>query len=205
MTTSSSARVLAVDRSLPLVCVLLLEAGLEGGTDVNSDSDDYAVPTFHGRATEDPATSWQFFVRHYEDIAQQERDPKYVAEQDGVFYPRAATVGGCTAHVMITVYPHDADWDDIAASTGDETWRSDAMRKYFERLEACGYRRVPWKLPTHPFLAALVVRIPWLRERYRNSGRHGFGDGCAHHLPTSCSPCATSRCCGCCSGHPSAH
>ena len=39
--------------------VLLLEAGLEGGTDVNSDSADYAVPAFHGRASEDPATSWQ--------------------------------------------------------------------------------------------------------------------------------------------------
>jgi choline dehydrogenase len=157
--------------------VLLLEAGLEGGTDgsSNSDSDDYAVPAFHGRASEDPATSWQFFVRHYEDTAAQQRDPKYVAARDGIFYPRAAAVGGCTAHnAMITVYPHDMDWDDIVASTGDETWRSDAMRKYFERLEACSYRRPPWKRPTVPFLAALVARIPWLRDRYRNSGRHGF-------------------------------
>jgi choline dehydrogenase len=155
--------------------VLLLEAGLEGGPDDNSDSDDYAVPAFHGRASEDPATSWQFFVRHYEDDAQQKRDPKYVAEQDGVFYPRAAAVGGCTAHhAMITVYPHDADWDGIAISTGDQTWRSDAMRKYFERIETCSYRRLPWKLPASPFLAALVSSIPWLRDRYRDSGRHGF-------------------------------
>jgi choline dehydrogenase len=158
--------------------VLLLEAGTEGGAerDSGSDSDDYAVPAFHGRATEDPATSWQFFVRHYEDTSQQERDPKYVRDQDGVFYPRAAAVGGCTAHnAMITVYPHDADWDGIAALTGDESWRSDAMRGYFERLEACSYRKPPWMRPANRFLAVLVARVPWLRERYLNGGRHGFG------------------------------
>lgn len=158
--------------------VLLLEAGIEGGTDGDSrsDSDDYAVPAFHGRASEDPATSWQFFVRHYEDTAQQERDNKYVATRDGVFYPRAAAVGGCTAHnAMITVYPHDADWDDIAALTGDESWRSDVMRDYFERLEACGYRKAPWMRPANQLLAALADRVPWLHDRYRNGGRHGFG------------------------------
>lgn len=158
--------------------VLLLEAGIEGGADrsSSSDSDDYAVPAFHGRATEDPAMSWQFFVRHYEDTAQQERDDKYVADQDGVFYPRAAAVGGCTAHnAMITVYPHDADWDGIATLTGDESWRSDAMRNYFERLEACSYRKPPWRRPANRLLAALVTRVPWLRDRYLNRGRHGFG------------------------------
>ncbi len=144
--------------------VLLLEAGIEGGTDGDSrsDSDDYAVPAFHGRASEDPATSWQFFVRHYEDTAQQECDNKYVATRDGVFYPRAAAVGGCTAHnAMITVHPHDADWDDIAALTGDESWRSDVMRDYFERLEACGYRKAPWmRRPQKPLTVLKTLTDP---------------------------------------------
>ena len=44
---------------------------------------------------------------------------------DGVYYPRAGTLGGCTAHnAMIFVYPHNADWDDIARLTGDASWSS---------------------------------------------------------------------------------
>ena len=55
----------------------------------------------------------------------QQRDPKYrdtFDEQtvDGVLYPRAGTLGGCTAHnAMILVYPHNADWNQIADLTGD--------------------------------------------------------------------------------------
>ena len=63
--------------------VLVLEAGLD------PEDDDYRVPAFHGRATEDPAMSWAFYVRHFEDIEQQRRDPKYVPKHDGVFYPGA--------------------------------------------------------------------------------------------------------------------
>ena len=101
--------------------VLLLEAGLD------AEDDDYRVPAFHGRASEHPGMSWPFYVRHFDDTAQQERDEKYVPEQDGVLYPRSGTLGGCTAHnAMITVYPHDADWDGIAAATGDASWRVDA-------------------------------------------------------------------------------
>jgi choline dehydrogenase-like flavoprotein len=85
-------------------------------------------------------------VRHYADQAMQERDPKYVRDYrgervDGVLYPRASTLGGCTAHnAMILVYPHNADWDGIAALTGDPSWSAPAMRGYFERLENCRYR-----------------------------------------------------------------
>ena len=58
----------------------------------------------------------------------QRRDPKYRSEcdgqpVDGVLYPRAGTLGGCTAHnAMILVCPHDADWDQIADETGDPSW-----------------------------------------------------------------------------------
>ncbi len=130
--------------------VLLLEAGgdprlMTGGNEaqpgLNRLPDDYNVPAFHGFASENDAMRWDFFVRHYADDAQQRRDPKYVAAQDGVLYPRAGTLGGCTAHnAMITVYPHNADWDAIADLTGDASWRADAMRGYFERLENCQHR-----------------------------------------------------------------
>ncbi|AGB23019.1 choline dehydrogenase-like flavoprotein [Mycobacterium sp. JS623] len=154
--------------------VLLLEAGAEGLAD--HDSDDYAVPAFHGRATEDPATSWQYFVRHYANRKQQERDSKFVAARDGVFYPRAAALGGCTAHnAMITIYPHAEDWNEIYELTGDESWRAENMRTYFERLEDCGYRWRPWRLPANRLLAALATHLPLLNHRFRNDARHGFG------------------------------
>jgi choline dehydrogenase len=154
--------------------VLLLEAGAEGAS--GPDSDEYAVPAFNALASEDPATSWEFFVRHYEDLKQQERDEKYVAAQGGVFYPRAATLGGCTAHnAMITVYPHAEDWDRIAALTGDQSWAAENMRTYFERLEDCGYRCRPWRLPSNPVLAALATHLPLVSARFKNEARHGFG------------------------------
>src|SRR5438270_13666902 len=115
--------------------VLLLEAGGDSG------NFHYQVPCFHGLASEDPAYSWDFFVRHYEDDGRQQLDPKYDPTRDGVFYPRAGTLGGCTAHnAMITVYPYDSDWDRIAEATGDASWSSTRMRGYFERLESCRYR-----------------------------------------------------------------
>ena len=114
--------------------VLLLEAG---GDD---DSYDYDVPAFHARASEDDRYAWNFFVRHYADDARQRRDPKFRAAENGVLYPRCATLGGCTAHnAMILLYPHNSDWDNIAAITGDASWSSDNMHRYFTRLERCEY------------------------------------------------------------------
>ncbi|MDY7094512.1 MAG: GMC family oxidoreductase N-terminal domain-containing protein [Acidobacteriota bacterium] len=134
--------------------VLVLEAG---GSDENLN---YQVPAFHPNASEDEATSWEFFVRHYEDLAQQKKDWKFTESEDGVFYPRAATIGGCTAHnAMILVYPSNGDWDRIAEATGDRSWRGSRMRKYFQRLEDCRYRPV-WR---------------WLHKLLRfDLTRHGF-------------------------------
>ena len=161
--------------------VLLLEAGTDGATE--PDSDDYAVPAFHGRVAEDPAMSWQFFVRHYASGFQQARDQKYVRKRDGVFYPRAAALGGCTAHnAMITVYPHDEDWDAIAAHTGDNSWRAEKMRGYFERLEACEYLPRPWPFPRIRLLRAVAARLPFISSRFTNSARHGFGGWLATSL-----------------------
>jgi len=135
--------------------VLLLEAGgdprtMVGSTPntpgVNTLPDDYDVPAFHAMATENDAMRWDFFVRHYADQAKQARDPKYrekVGDKtvDGVLYPRAAALGGCTAHsAMIFLYPHNADWNELADLTGDPSWRAEKMRSYFERIERCAHR-----------------------------------------------------------------
>ena len=135
--------------------VVLLEAGgdphqLSGGDPLapqeNRLPDDYDVPGFHPFASENDAISWHFFVRHYPDLAQRRRDPAYRAEWegrpvDGVLYPRASCLGGCTAHnALILVAPPDADWDAIAEATGDRSWRAANMARYFARLENCRHR-----------------------------------------------------------------
>jgi choline dehydrogenase-like flavoprotein len=135
--------------------VVLLEAGgdpraLRGGDPEHARENrlpcDYDVPAFHTFASENEAMKWDFFVRHYADDALQRRDPKYHATYngenvDGVLYPRAGTLGGCTAHnAMILIYPHNEDWDYIARLTGDASWKASAMRRYFERIENCRHR-----------------------------------------------------------------
>jgi choline dehydrogenase len=123
--------------------VLLLEAGGDPLWDDNGREKErytYSVPALHPRSTEDNDLRWSFFVRHYSDQQQQERDSKYDKENQGILYPRAGTLGGCTAHnAMILVYPHNSDWDRLADITGDLSWSSDNMRQYFERLEKCQY------------------------------------------------------------------
>lgn len=153
--------------------VVLLEAG--GDPKCASESDagshgtsrlpwDYDVPCFHAFATENDAMKWDFFVRHYSNDEQQRSDPKYREwwngqRVDGVLYPRTGTLGGCTAHnAMIMVYPHDADWDNIATLTGDASWQSSHMRSYFQKLENCHHRPV----------------YRWLAKRGINPTRHGF-------------------------------
>ncbi|HYH73398.1 MAG TPA: hypothetical protein VD764_09270, partial [Nocardioides sp.] len=154
--------------------VLLLEAGPD------HEDDDYRVPAFHGRASEHPGMSWPFFVRHYDDQTQQERDEKYTPDHEGVLYPRSGVLGGCTAHnAMITIYPHDADWDGIAELTGDPSWRASEMRRWFERVEACAYKPRPRMLPRHPWLARVLAALPFVSDKYVNRSRHGF-DGWLH-------------------------
>jgi choline dehydrogenase-like flavoprotein len=118
--------------------VLVLEAG---GDPPSSGSANYDVPAFHPFATEDPAMRWDFFVRHYADLRQQTRDPNFRSDHDGVWYPRAGALGGCTAHnAMIFVYPSNSDWDYIADLTGDRSWRSSEMWAYVQRIENCRYK-----------------------------------------------------------------
>lgn len=153
--------------------VVLLEAGgdprqLKGGDPVQPNCNrlpqDYDVPAFHGFASENEAMKWDFFVRHYTDDNIQKLDPNYIQESqgrqvDGVLYPRAGTLGGCTAHnAQILIYPHNSDWDNIADLTRDPSWRHEKMHAYFERLENCNHR------PAHRWLSKLGL----------NPTRHGW-------------------------------
>jgi len=130
---------LAANLALAGFRVLLLEAGGD------EEPISYQVPVFHADSSEDDDLRWSFYVRHYANDQRQRRDTKYVANadgarRDGILYPRAGTLGGCTAHnAMIMMYPHNNDWDDIATLTGDASWESGKMRAFFEKLERCEY------------------------------------------------------------------
>jgi choline dehydrogenase len=127
--------------------VLLLEAGGDSCAESDLGRYMYDVPIFNGLCTEYKECAWDYYVRHYADTAQQKLDTKFVEKEDGIWYPRAGTLGGCTAHnAMITVVPQDRDWDYIAQITKDDSWAGKKMRGYFERLENCQYVARPGTL-----------------------------------------------------------
>ena len=103
---------------------------------------------------------------------------------DGVLYPRAGTLGGCTAHnAMILVYPHNADWNQLADLTGDPSWRAEHMRAYFERLERCEHRpderaREPTRVRTRAATAGRAGCRPRSADaaRRRSGTRPADGD-----------------------------
>ncbi|KAK2047247.1 GMC oxidoreductase [Colletotrichum somersetense] len=135
---------------------LLIEAGDDQGANEN-----YTVPAYQAKSTEDDSMAWDFFVRHYADEERQARDfktsyetpgggeytglqPPPGSKMKGTLYPRSATLGGCTAHnALIAVYPHRSDFDYIARLTGDQSWSADNMRNYFVRMENNRYLLLP--------------------------------------------------------------
>ncbi|MGA8714843.1 MAG: GMC family oxidoreductase [Roseiarcus sp.] len=128
------------------VSVLVLEAGADpAALKAEGLPQDYDVPAFHPFASENKAMAWNFMVHDFGDDAERRRRP----EDDpppGLLYPRASTLGGCTAHnAMILMAPQDSDWNAIADLTRDPTWRAEAMRRYFQRIEDCRYRPL-WRL-----------------------------------------------------------
>ncbi|KAI8685243.1 GMC-OxRdtase-N domain-containing protein [Fusarium keratoplasticum] len=159
--------------------VLLLEAGEDQGSNLNQQ-----VPAFHLKSTEDETMRWDYFVKHYDDGQHAQRDSKMTWETPmgtlhvgpnppsgskpkGILYPRAGTLGGCTAHnAMITIYPHESDWSNIADLTGDTSWNPINMRQYFERLERCEYR--PNSDPGHGFTGWLGTSLADLNLALRD-------------------------------------
>src|SRR5262245_6258553 len=155
--------------------VLVLEAG---GAD---EPIEYKIPAFHAFASEHPDLSWNFYVAHYGDGIRQKgseknfvrdretgamRHPLLLPEQNGILYPRAGTLGGCTAHhAMVFIAPHNSDWSDIRKLTGDWSWSPWPMRCHFRRLENCRY----------------AAKRPW--SRWFNWARHGFDGWLPASLP----------------------
>ncbi len=162
--------------------VLVLEMGPEKpnipeGSRVESTK----VPLLHTETTEDPRHSLKYFVKHFETDPEGSLDPKvhrpkdgekdpdtgkpYGPDDRGIFYPRAQGLGGCTIHnAMITVCGPSEDWDEIAEATGDESWRGERMRAYFERLENCHYNK--------PTLWGKIKKLFGCKDAWDN-GRHG--------------------------------
>lgn len=132
--------------------VLLLDAGSDQG-----DAYQYQVPALQLQSTEYGPMKWDYFVNHYQNSTRAQRDSKYTWETPsgelhvgtgapegskglGILYPRSGTLGGCSAHnALITMYPHDSDWEYIQTLTGDASWAPDNMRKYFQKLEHNDY------------------------------------------------------------------
>lgn len=107
------------------------------------------IPAMHPKASEDPDMSWEFFVKHFGNSPDNLKDEKYQkGKRQGIFYPRAAAIGGCAAHnAMITMYNDNSDWayiQTLAATYGDygkaKSWDPDNMRSFFELLEKNRYK-----------------------------------------------------------------
>src|SRR5205085_7824788 len=81
---------LAANLALRGFRVCLIEAGSD------PESYKYRVPSFHPLSAEEKEMAWNFYVHHYDK--DEKRDKKYREEDGGVLYPRAGTLGGCTAH-----------------------------------------------------------------------------------------------------------
>ncbi|KAI0798770.1 hypothetical protein GGR55DRAFT_672091 [Xylaria sp. FL0064] len=153
--------------------VLLIDAGGDSG-----EATKEVVPGLHFLASEFDETSWSFFVNHYDEIGQQRKDSKMIytlpdgtqyrglsppagAEPLGILYPRAGTLGGCSRHnAMITMYPFDQDWDDIATLTGDDSWAAKNMRQYFEKIEKNEY--LPTSVIGHGYNGWLTTSVTYL-------------------------------------------
>jgi choline dehydrogenase len=166
--------------------VLLLEAGGDPCSEGEKGRFMYEVPIFHGLSTEYDDCKWDYYVRHYTDDGLQAKDPKKVPRdgKDTIWYPRAGTLGGCTAHnAMITVIPQDSDWHNIANITGDDSWRPERMRAYFTRLERCRY--VPNPASVEGEFQTAISTLAKLLHGDHDWRREASGHGFAGWLPTS--------------------
>lgn len=113
--------------------VLLIEAGGEKNNAMSS------TPAFSTVASEDPLLNWTYFVDRYADNSLNKRfeflNSKFRRNQ-GVYYPRAAGLGGCTrANALISLYPDHQDWDHLVNVTGDKSWNSKDMFQRFNNIQ----------------------------------------------------------------------
>ncbi|KAJ5345721.1 CAZyme family AA3 [Penicillium brevicompactum] len=166
--------------------VLILDAGDDQGNATRQ-----MVPALQLQSTEYEPMRWDYFVNHYSNLTRQEQDSKMTyrtpagdlhvgsnapadSEPLGILYPRAGTLGGCSAHnamipavpcadlyYLSTIYPYENDWENLAGLTGNDSWSATNMRQYFERLERNRY--LPSSLVGHGFEGWLTTSLTDLR------------------------------------------
>ncbi|KAJ5138873.1 CAZyme family AA3 [Penicillium bovifimosum] len=154
--------------------VLLIDAGDDQG-----NATQQMVPALQLQSTEYEPMRWDYYVNHYQNLSRQEQDSKMTyrkpdgelhvgsnapngSEPLGILYPRAGTLGGCSAHnAMITIYPYENDWDQLAGLTGNDSWSAKNMRNYFKKLERNRY--APSSLIGHGFDGWLTTSLTDLR------------------------------------------
>ncbi|KAJ5595737.1 CAZyme family AA3, partial [Penicillium hetheringtonii] len=154
--------------------VLLLDAGDDQGNATRQ-----MVPALQLQSTEYEPMKWDYFVNHYSNLTRQEEDSKMTyrtpsgelhvgsnppagSDPLGILYPRAGTLGGCSAHnAMITIYPYENDWEKLATLTGNDSWSAANMRQYFQRLERNRY--LPSSIVGHGFDGWLTTSLTDLR------------------------------------------
>ena len=101
--------------------VFLLEAGGDPrASDAARMPDDYDVPALPRFRVREPGHELGLRGAPLRRARRGRRATRSTSPGQGVLYPRAAALGGCTAHnAMIYMPPHDSDWDRIAALTDD--------------------------------------------------------------------------------------
>lgn len=108
--------------------VAVLEAGPAHGNQTY-----YKIPALWPRTVSDPQVRWDYYIRHYSDASK--HGEQFVPEQDGVLYPRSATIGGCTTHhAMVTINASPDDWRSLQDATGDRTFHPDRMWEHWQSV-----------------------------------------------------------------------
>jgi choline dehydrogenase len=141
---------------------LLIEAGDDQG-----DEEIYADIWNFNLAGNDFRTRWDFWVKHSDDPVREKKfayttyrlpdgtfyvgtEPPPEAKHLGIFYPRAATLGGCAMHnAGVCSLPADWEWNIVVNKTGDTSWEAPKMRKYLIELEKNDY--LPAGNPDHGY------------------------------------------------------
>jgi choline dehydrogenase len=176
---------LAADLARAGHSVLLLEAGGDLGADPT-----YTEMSRSGAAVNDARSRWDFFVDHSHNATREASylhttwrtveggfyvglNPPAGATRLGVWYPRAATLGGCAMHNSgLIEVPNDAYWNAIAAETGDSSWSADAMRAWYVKAENCTYQAAG--TPGHGFAGWMQSNQPdpsWVNSSTAADGR----------------------------------
>ena len=94
--------------------VLVLEAGADPAprSGRGPAARTTTFPAFHPFASENKAMAWNYLRPRLRRRRGAPSAASTTIRRPGVLYPRASTLGGCTAHnAMILMVPHDSDWN----------------------------------------------------------------------------------------------